>query len=423
MYPAHARFQALVRAEAEANVKRLRHHPSIVVWCGNNEDYQIAQSLKVYDSTKPRDFRFPARAIYEGVLPEVCKTLDPTRPYWPGSPYGGADVYDGTIGDRHTWEIWHGAKADYRAYPNFSGRFVSEFGMQAAPSLPTIEYFTTEADRYPESRVMDLHNKAGEGPQRLNWYVTAELRAPATLEEYVYATQFIQAEAIGAAFDGWRRRWNGPGAYRTAGALVWQLNDCWPVTSWSLVDYFLRPKAAYYRARRSLAPISVGMAKTALGIEVWAVNMIPKAIEVVLDVRVMTLHGQMISQTNKNLVLTANRAVELETISPGGAEPTLVHVRLLKNQEEIAYNALWPDPVKHFSYPDPHITVQRINTDMIRIQSEKPARGVMLTTVAEVLLSDNYLDLMPGEPQIISGDGLGDMALNVWSAAGKATLK
>jgi len=138
MYPAHPAFLASVRAEAEAQVARLRHHACIALWCGNNEDYQVAQSQGVYDHTIAPEAAtdFPARVIYERLLPEVCARLDPTRTYWPGSPYGGADVLDGSVGGRHVWDVWHGTMAPYQAYGQFAGRFVSEFGMQAGGSCP-----------------------------------------------------------------------------------------------------------------------------------------------------------------------------------------------------------------------------------------------------------------------------------------------
>jgi beta-mannosidase len=166
IYPAHEAFQQSVRAEAEAQVRRLRHHPCIALWCGNNEDYQIAQSLNVYDAAFEGEFTrtgFPARELYERLLPDVCAAIDGTRPYWPGSAYGGANTQDPTIGDRHTWDVWHGTMAPYGDYPKYEGRFVSEFGMASAPSLALLEAVTPPAERYAQSRTMEHHNKADGG--------------------------------------------------------------------------------------------------------------------------------------------------------------------------------------------------------------------------------------------------------------------
>ena len=140
--------------------------------------------------------------------------LDPTRPYWPGSPYGGAANSDPTAGDRHTWDIWHGVMAPYSQYPHYEGRFVSEFGMQSSAALATIATCIEPDERYPQSQSMDHHNKSSDGPRRLAAYLNDTLRVHDTLEDYVYATQFVQAEAMAAAYGGWRRRWQGPGEIR-----------------------------------------------------------------------------------------------------------------------------------------------------------------------------------------------------------------
>src|SRR5579859_2045262 len=275
LYPAHEAFAESVRQEAQANVRRLRHHPSLALWCGNNEDYQLANSIHAYDVTFNGDHRaskFPARYLYEQVLPEVCAALDPARPYWRASPYGGPDANSRIEGDRHTWDVWHGVVAPYQDYPNYSGRFVSEFGMLSFPALSTLESFTPPDERYAQSRTVEHHNKAGGGVPRVATYISENIRYPVSLEAYIYATQFIQAEALASAYRGWRLRWGGPGRYAVAGALVWQLEDCWPVSSWAIVDWALRLKPAYYVVRRELAPLVLGLAPAEGGAEVWVVN-------------------------------------------------------------------------------------------------------------------------------------------------------
>ncbi|HKD76793.1 MAG TPA: glycoside hydrolase family 2 protein, partial [Ktedonobacterales bacterium] len=143
MYPAHEHFLANITAEAEAQIRRLRHHPSVALWSGNNEDYLVARKDYQPAIAPDVDEAFPARAIYERRLPELCARLDPDRPYWPGSPYTPAEFGDDpngmTGGDRHTWEIWHGPKLPYQEYASYGGRFVSEFGMAALPARATID--------------------------------------------------------------------------------------------------------------------------------------------------------------------------------------------------------------------------------------------------------------------------------------------
>ncbi len=409
LYPAHGWFQASVKAEAEAAVRRLRHHPSLALWCGNNEDYQIAESVGAYHAAFAGDFsqtRFPAREIYERLLPAVCAALDPTRPYWPGSPYGGASVHDQTVGDRHTWDIWHGQMADYHEYPRFAGRFVSEFGMQSLPSLATIAACAPPEERYPQSRTLDFHNKATDGPRRLVAYLNDTVRIPADLEDYIYATQLLQAEALAAAYRGWRRRWGGPGRYAVAGALVWQLNDCWPVTSWSIMDASLHLKPAWYVIKRELAPLVVGLARTAGGAEVWAVNGRQTALEAALVLRLFRLDGQQVREERRQIVLPPNQAAALGTFAYDGESPLVAGAQLLVQGTVMARAALWPEPFKYLTLPDPELELTRLDESKLHLRVARPAKGVWLWAEG-VRWSDNMLDLLPGDEQIISAQGLG----------------
>lgn len=405
LYPALDWFQESVRSEAEATVRRLRHHPCIVLWCGNNEDYMVANAMGVYNPSFEGDFlttQFPARAIYERLLPQVCAALDSTRPYWPGSPYGGSDANDPTVGDRHVWDVWHGKVADYHDYPRFSGRFVSEFGMQAFPDRATIASFASPAERYPQSRTLDHHNKALDGPRRIVAYLIDNVRIPADLEDYIYATQFIQTEALAAGIRGWRRRWGGPGHKAVAGALIWQLDDCWPVTSWALVDYEFRLKPAYYVVRRAFAPLTISVAPLPEeNIEVWAVNGITSIAEAELEVQLWTLEGELVAQERRPVMLPPNQATELGQPGFHRGDSQVVAARLLQQGEVVARTTLWPEPFKYLTLPDPEIKIEYLDADTLRVQAARPAKGVWLSAGGDVQWSDNMLDLLPDDAQII----------------------
>jgi beta-mannosidase len=410
IYPALDWFQESVAAEAEAAVRRLRYHASLALWCGNNEDYQIAESIGAYDAGFDGDFAqtpFPARAIYERVLPGICARLDPQRPYWPGSPYGGADVHDVTVGDVHVWNVWHGRMADYHEYPRLAGRFISEFGMQALTDAHTIAAFAPPEERYPQSRTLEFHNKATDGPRRLAAYLSDTVRVPADLEDYIYVTQLLQAEALASAYRGWRRRWGGPGRYASAGALVWQLNDCWPVTSWAIIDYYLRPKPAYYVARRELAPLVLGLAPTAAGAEVWAVNSAEKPLEATLALSAWTLSGRQAQAEQRQVLLHANQATELGGYSFNSKHQLVIGARLLLDGAVAARATLWPEPFKYLTLPDPGIELTYLGEGRLRLRAARPAKGVWLWSEQTTRWSDNMLDLLPGDEQIIHAEGLG----------------
>jgi beta-mannosidase len=416
IYPARDWFQASVAAEAEAAVRRLRHHPSLALWCGNNEDYQIAQSIKLYDSSFEGNFtqtRFPARAIYERLLPSICERLDPQRPYWPGSPYGGPKAIDTTIGDAHVWDVWHGQMAPYQDYPKLSGRFVSEFGMQAAPNLETIQAFAPPDELLPYSRSFEFHNKATDGPRRLAVYLSDILPFPGDLEDYIYATQLLQAEALRAAYQGWRRQWAGPGRCAVAGALVWQLNDCWPVTSWAIIDYYLRPKPAYYVARRALAPLALGLAATNGGTDVWAMSSLTTPTEATLELSAWTLDGQQVQTERRQVTLSPNQTTEPGNFALDSKRQLVVSARLLQNDTVVARAALWPEPFKYLKHPDPMIELTRLDGDTLRLRAARPAKGVWLHTAQPAQWSDNMLDLIPGDEQIITSRGLGDAEVQI----------
>jgi beta-mannosidase len=417
LYPAHEAFQESIRLEAEAAVRRLRHHPSLVIWAGNNEDYGVAKSRQVYDPDFEGDFTqtaFPARAIYERLLSAVCADLDPTRPYWRGSPYGGADGGDDrTIGDQHIWSIWHGA-VPYQDYPKFAGRFVSEFGMEAFPVMETIASFAAPEEFYPQSRTLDFHNKDAGGPRRIAPYLIENVRIVADLEGYAYLTQFVQSEALAAAYRGWRRLWKGPGREYTAGALVWQLNDCWPVTSWAIVDYYQRPKPAYYAIRRALAPFGVGLARTSpQSVSAWTVSGLNMSGDAELEVRTWTFDGTLVSEERRQITLISNQSVEQGEFVSERNDTWVVAARLFKDGNVVARTTLWSEPFKYLTLPDPEINIERLDANTLRVHVKRPAKGVWLSAGDGVTWSDNMLDLTPDDPQLIVAQNLHETEINV----------
>lgn len=416
IYPTENWFLENVALEIEAQVRRLRNYACIVLWCGNNEDQMVAESARsLQPEIVDREVAetLPAYRIYEQMLPELFARLDPSRPYWPGSPYGGATCNSVECGDQHVWAVWHQGVA-YQDYSRLAGRFVSEFGMQAYPELPTIAAFAPPAEHYPQSRTLEHHNKAEGGAKRIAAYLAENVRLPAGLEEYVYATQFVQAEALTAAMRSWRRRWQGAGRAYVAGALVWQLNDCWPVTSWAIVDYYQRPKPAYYALKREMAPLVAGLARLSSGgAEIWAVSNLSAVLAVTLRLQSWTLDGRLLHEEQRQVVLAPNQATELGQIEVPGADQSIFSAQLVQDQHILARAALWPEPFKYLTIPDPAISLVKLGEDQLRVQAQRPAKGVWLSTTRPLRWSDNMLDLLPGQPQIVTASGLGDADIAV----------
>ncbi len=223
-YPVTKDFLSQIEAEAVFNIRLLDHHPCIVLWCGNNEDHMFADRYPSGydpDDLDPENWlktRWPARIIYDKILPEICAKHCPEIPYHPGSPWGGRPSNDPTVGDVHAWGVWMKALEmyPYQYYPQLAGRFVSEFGVKSYPDLRTLEGVLTDpSERHPQSRSMDAH---GKGASKTPWaqdyrhialYMFENLRAGHTLPLYVYASQLVQAEAMSVAYVSWRRLWRG----------------------------------------------------------------------------------------------------------------------------------------------------------------------------------------------------------------------
>ncbi len=406
IYPAHDAFLESVRTEASANIRRLRHHPCLSIWTGNNEDYQLAHGLGWYDpSIAPeQDTRFPARRIYERLLPELVRELDPGRFYQPGSPFQGRDPDDGAQGDRHTWDVWGRAALPYRTYRQLGGRFVSEFGMAAAPHLKTLQTVLPADEQTPHSRSFEHHLKAGEGMRRLQAYLSDTQPVPADLPGFVYATQLVQSEALDCAFRIWRRRWGQPGQRAVGGALVWQLNDCWPVTGWAVVDSHGLPKPAYFAIKRALEPITVNLWPCEGGAEVWAVNGNPEPVETHLELMAFSLYGRVLISEQRTVELAPNSATELGSFLPN-LTSAVIRARLLDEYNVHARATLFPEPFKHFMPPEPHLEVERLDAEYLRLRVQHPAKCVWLDAPGAIW-SDNGLDLLPDEARVIHVSGL-----------------
>jgi beta-mannosidase len=248
-YPEDPDALKAARREARDQVKRLRHHPSLVLWCGNNENRTMFESGWEDPARHPP--RYYGEKIFEGVLPQVLAELDPTRPYLPTSPWGGARANDGGTGDQHYWDAWHG-RGDWRHYADSTGRFVSEFGFASAPGVRSWSKILPHAgaplEQPPHDPEARWHDKTLKGFDTFVALVELHYPAARDLEAWTYFSQLNQRDALRFAIEHFRR------SDSCRGALVWQLNDCWPVQSWAVIDSEGDYKAAAFELRRLFAP-------------------------------------------------------------------------------------------------------------------------------------------------------------------------
>ncbi|MEX2716237.1 MAG: glycoside hydrolase family 2 protein [Candidatus Sigynarchaeota archaeon] len=280
VYPPTKDFVDIIRTEAALNIKRLRHHASLAVWTGNNEVEQGFLGMLLL-SIMPRfwlakKFKRAYLELFEQVLPAIVAELDPTRSYWPSSPSnGGGDrprgflaSNDPNVGDSHFWKVWH-LGAPFSEYRKFDSRFMSEFGFESFPHVRTIAAFCPPEQYAFDSPVMNNHQKMLNGNRKIMGYMKRRFDIPADFHKQILLSQIVQAEAIEYGVEHWRRNRN---EQHCMGSLYWQLNDCWPVASWSSIDYFGRWKALHYFAKRFYAPFTASVKEDRDITEIWVIN-------------------------------------------------------------------------------------------------------------------------------------------------------
>jgi beta-mannosidase len=438
-YPAFPEFLESVKREAVENVKLLRHHPSIVIWAGNNEDYQIIEDNKLtcdYEDKDPQSWlktNFPARYIYESLLPDICQDLIPDTFYHPGSPWGAPKKSDDlTVGDVHQWNIWHGSQLRYQDAAKLTGRFISEFGMEAFPSVKTIDGYLPlgkdDPDRYPQSATVDFHNKADGHERRLALYLVENMRYTVhNLEDYVYSTQLMQAECLSSCYRIWRRSWEGPGKEKCAGVLVWQINDCWPVTSWAICDYHLRPKHAYHAIARELLPITIGVERIVTQkqkkgnvgkpdqlteLRIWSSNLTlsDELVDCVVKYwNVKTGEELLTRKLRSKHLLLPNQSTDFGTLEFDSAIRSMeqdgvqvvVGAYLTKQDGSLISRYIdWPQPLKYVHFAKPEKIDVKLSDDgkSIEVSAKVPVKGLAVECEDdEVKFLDNLVDLVPGE--------------------------
>ncbi len=406
LYPLHKpEFRESVRHEVEDNVRRIRHHASLALWCGNNEIELIGAFSK-----KLPDIREAGNHFFHEILPEWVKEHDAATPYWPGSPTSGIRV-PGTQpekpnhlgkGDTHLWLVWHGMLPieSFRKYPT---RFCSEFGMESLPSLDTIRLFTEDPEVNLFSPVMLAHQKSGGGNQKMLFYLLAKYRNPASFEDFLYLSQIVQAETVRNATEFWRRNTG-----RCNGSLYWQYNDCWPVASWAGIDYGKRFKAVQYKAQHfnRMQFVSGDLYRDHADIHV--VNDLPESFEGTVKWVLSDFNGGEISAGNLSAMLGSNQAkcvgtlrfadilkgkkknqavLQLSLHSKGGRTPLSVQTHLLVPDKQAKLRV----PLIH-----KNVTISG-STATLTLTSDSFARYVEVQVKGlDQPLSDNFFDIGGG---------------------------
>jgi beta-mannosidase len=394
-------FLENIHQEVVQNVRRLRHRASLALWCGNNE---MEMGWVEWDWQYPEleDLKAAYQQFFHHTLPSWCVAEDPDHTYWPSSPSSDTPFIDPNgqrQGDTHYWDVWHKRKP-FTAYRNQYPRFMSEFGFQALPPLSTIRTYADEADWNMTSYIMDQHQKNASGNSLMVGQMLDTFQMPKDFESLVYLSMALQAEGIRYGVEHWRRHPD-----RIAGSLYWQLNDCWPVASWSSLDYFGRWKALHYAARRFYAPLLLSIEDNPPEMSVSVTNDRLEPCSRKLTWRLETVDGKELTCGAVPKVLCLPQTSKLI------CELDFSKYITEDNRRELVFIAeLWSDenqpaarqiasfvPIKHMLLADPKISA-KLHIEGERLIADLTAHSLALLVEVslnevDVIFSDNYINL------------------------------
>ena len=413
-------FERSIRVETHQNVARLRHHASLALICGNNEMEMFmagANSALINHRTWEFVPTYPHHItdyvkMFEYILPAIVKETAPQTYWWPASPSSGGNFdapNDENRGDNHYWDVWHGEKP-FTEYRKFFFRYASEFGFQSFPCLKSVEQFTLPDDRNIFSRVMERHQRNQAANGKILSYLSQTFRYPNSFDDLLYASQLMQAEAIRYGVEHWRRNRG-----RCMGAIIWQLNDIWPVASWASIDYYGRWKALHYAAKRFFAPVMISAEEEgelsqnpkineyhpaplekSFRLNVCNETLRDVTGEVVWALR--TPDGAIVRQNQQTLTIPAMSAKWLDKVDCADASLTGHYVSFAFVVDDVAVSegtCIFCAP-KHFEFVDPRLTVET-RGDTLLVTSHAYAKQVWLESEdADLLLDDNAFDMNPG---------------------------
>jgi beta-mannosidase len=401
-------WMANCRAEFQDNIRRLRHHACIALWCGNNE---LEMGL-VDDAWSRRRMSWSDYdKLFGKMLPEIVSNLDPHRDYWPCSPHNargdrkGGNAED--TGDAHIWAVWHG-RQPFEFYRQCNHRFVSEFGFQSFPEPRSVQAYTQPDQRNVTSYVMEHHQRSRIGNTCIMTYMLDWFRMPAGFDKTLWLSQILQGLAVKIGVEYWRC--NRP---RTMGALYWQLNDCWPVASWAGIDRAGRWKALHYMARRFFAPVLLSGARQEGKdrVEWHVVSDLADGIACDLEWRILTLSGEEIETQKRSLRIAADSARKVavtrldDLCRRHGRRDLLLEARLVGQGQILSRQVLSLVPPKHLDLVEAQydIAVEEAGQGFdVTVESDCPSLYVWLELDGcDIRCSDNFFHLLPGEPRTL----------------------
>lgn len=408
MFPGDENFIENVKKEVIDNVNRLQNHASIALWCGNNESdegwknwgWQKQYKYSAQDSTKIwKDYD----RLFHDVIPKTLDSLlsKEKNIYWPSSPSIGWGKKESLLkGDSHYWGIWWG-KEPFENYKKKVGRFMSEYGFQGMPNLETFKKFASNEELSLTSESVKSHQKHGTGYETINEYMERDYKVSKSFEDYIYVSQLLQADGMKTAIEAHRR------AKRYCkGTLYWQLNDCWPVTSWSSVDYFGNWKALHYQVKRSFEPLLVSITENEVNYEIHVINDELFSNEIQFKIALLDFNGKQIKIDEVALDVDGNSsevlvALPKENYFDKKLNEVVLSVSYSLKSGKTGKTLYYFVKPKDLKITKPTIKINKIDDVTIEVSSDVLAKNVYLSSDESTFFSDNYFDVLPNEKVIV----------------------
>ncbi|MDI9256568.1 beta-mannosidase [Flavobacterium sedimenticola] len=406
MYPGDEAFLSNVKQEVIDNVSRLQNHPSIALWCGNNENdegwhnwgWQKQYKYTAQDSTKIwKDYQ----KLFHELIPKTLDSLLPENEnrYWPSSPSIGWGRKESLLsGDAHYWGVWWGMEP-FDMYRQKVGRFMSEYGFQGMPDVKTFQAFANNGELNFDSEAVKSHQKHPTGYKTINAYMARDYKVPNTFEDYIYVSQLLQADGMKTAIEAHRTD------RKCMGTLFWQLNDCWPVTSWSSVDYYGRWKAFQYQARRSFEKVLLSVQEKENQYDVIITNDDVIAYDGGFALQLFDFNGELLWDASAAGSIPASSALvhfEIPKMDLNGFDLAKAVLSVsFTSEKKSAYSLYYFVKPKELQLIKPNLQITKLDELTYEISTDVLAKNVFLSSEEDAFFSDNYFDILPGQKVLI----------------------
>ena len=413
MYPGNDSFLRSVEEEAIYNVKRIRNHPSLALWCGNNEvlsaweNWGWKKGIVENQSQEIADTIFKAYdQIFHEILPKVIQEYDPATDYWSSSPSSSTGVTESlTSGDAHYWGVWWG-KEPFSTYEEKIPRFMSEFGFQSFPEFSSVEKYTNESDYNIYSDVMKSHQRSSIGNSTIEEYMLRDYNVPDSFEHFLYVSQLLQAEGISLGMEAQRRNRD-----ICMGSLYWQLNDCWPVASWSSIDYYGKWKALHYQTKKSFEESILSFHKNNNEIAIYFVTDKLHSEKYKYNFQLRDFSGKIYNSWKGEFHSNPNNSkiihnIDLASISIDNEyfNDKFIFAYVTLNDIIISEKIKYLTPLKNLKLTQPKFQYEVDIVDNfyeIKLISKNLIKNLFIASMLEYNFSDNYFDLIPNKEKVI----------------------